>query len=234
MATREGLVAIASRAQNVMLTKTCENVEEALAEAEYNYYDVALLDLQVGYDSGILLGKKLLGVAPNIKVIIYSKEPSLVVAAEIFRQLYQKPGRRNRETGQLRQVENRPIFSLANSLFGYVLLKNITPAYLDRILLGIFQQPYLIDQEIADLLLERFQQHSLTPREVECGELISRAKSNAEIAQTLGISQQAVENLINSLYAKLGVGGTPKDPGRRVMVALKVLRWRGLSDYDTY
>lgn len=234
LAAREGLVAIANRTQNIMLVKTCEDGAEALIEAEYNYYDVALVDLQLGRDNGILVGRKLIEIAPNLRVIIYSKEASIVVAAEIFRHEYQKSGRERRGTGQMRQVENLASFALTSSLFGYVLLKNITPAYLDRTLTLAFQQPYLIDQEIVDLLLERFRQHALTPREIECSELISRAKSNAEIAQALGISQQAVENLINSLYNKLAIGGEPKDPGRRVMLALKMLRWHGLSEKEDY
>jgi pimeloyl-ACP methyl ester carboxylesterase/DNA-binding CsgD family transcriptional regulator len=45
----------------------------------------------------------------------------------------------------------------------------------------------------------------LTPRERELLDLIARARSNAEIAEELGISPRTVRNHITNIFAKLGV-----------------------------
>ena len=91
------------------------------------------------------------------------------------------------------------------------------------------QQVHLVDLEIINMLAERFNQLHLTPRELECSRLVSQARSNLDIAQHLGITVQAVENLINSLYNKFSIGGTPKDPGRRVLLAYAIQRYYGFD-----
>ena len=109
------------------------------------------------------------------------------------------------------------------------MLKNITPENFQRNLEVLKHRGSFVDPEILELLLERLHHYRLTPRELQCSEMISAGKSNREIAEQLGITRQAVENLINSLYHKLSIAGEPKDPGRRVLLALAVQDWRGLE-----
>lgn len=234
MATREGVVAILGRVPGVEVAKVCETAGEVLDEVRRRHYDLVMCDLQLGEENGIMLGRELLKIDPDLKVIIYTKETSTVIAAEVFRYEYSKP--------RLRRVlpvapaatpgTNGSVATLTpvvTGLHGYLLLKNITPFSFERNLEALYRQGNVVDPEILDLLLERLKRQSLTPREIECSELISQGKSNKEIAQQLGISQQAVENLINSLYNKLSITGEPKDPGRRVLLARTMERWRGLN-----
>ena len=57
----------------------------------------------------------------------------------------------------------------------------------------------------------------LTPREIEVVRLVVRGRSNAEIADCLGIQLQAVKSLLSALYGKLGVS-------TRLQLALLALR----------
>jgi DNA-binding CsgD family transcriptional regulator len=52
----------------------------------------------------------------------------------------------------------------------------------------------------------RVRGRSLTPREVEVMESISRGLRNADIAAALQLSQKTVKNHVNRIFAKLGAG----------------------------
>jgi DNA-binding NarL/FixJ family response regulator len=238
VATREGVAAILSRIPGVEVVRTCERGDEALEAVKQTHFDLAMTDLQLGEENGIVLGRQLMKLDHELKVIVYTKEASIVIAGEVFRHEYART-RSRRSSGTLTDPaasagENGSSLPLINTgLHGYLLLKNITPFSLERNLEILQQQGNVVDQEILDLLLERLKHQSLTPRESECSELISQGKSNKEIARQLGITQQAVENLINSLYNKLAITGEPKDPGRRVLLARTMERWRGLAREET-
>jgi DNA-binding NarL/FixJ family response regulator len=234
VATREGVIAILNRIPGVEVSKACEKGSEALEAVQQEHFDLALTDLQLGEENGIVLGRQLLKLDTNLKVIVYTKEASIVIAAEVFRYEYAQT-RPKRASGTATPPGSNPVEGtitlppISTGLHGYLLLKNITPLSLERNLDTLRQHGNVVDPEILDLLLERFKRQKLTPRETECSELISQGKSNKEIARQLGITQQAVENLINSLYNKLAITGEPKDPGRRVLLAYTMERWRGLT-----
>jgi DNA-binding NarL/FixJ family response regulator len=236
MATREGVVAILNRVPGIEVARVCETADEAREEIKKRHFDLVMCDLQLGEDNGIVLGRELLKINPDLKIVIYTKETSVVIAAEVFRHEYNKPRARRALTAVVAAANSNnnagnvsTLTPVSTGLHGYLLLKNITPLSFERNLDTLNRQGNVVDPEILDLLLERLKRQSLTPRETECSELISRGKSNKEIAQQLGISQQAVENLINSLYNKLSINGEPKDPGRRVLLARTMERWRGLT-----
>lgn len=235
MATREGVVAILNRVPGIDVRAICETPQDALTEVLEFPFHLALLDLQLGEENGIELGYELLKINPDLKIMVYTKESSVVIAAEIFRYEYNRPRTRRALPALVAAGANNTsgsVMTLApvtTTLHGYFLLKNLNPASFERNLEMLYRQGNVIDPEIQDLLQERLKRQSLTPRETECSELVSRGKSNKEISQQLGISLQAVENLINSLYNKLSITGEPKDPGRRVLLALTMQRWRGLE-----
>lgn len=62
----------------------------------------------------------------------------------------------------------------------------------------------------------------LTPRELDVLALIAEGRNNAGIAAELGVTEKAVENVINSLFAKLGLLPEP-DVHRRVLAVLLYL-----------
>jgi DNA-binding NarL/FixJ family response regulator len=62
----------------------------------------------------------------------------------------------------------------------------------------------------------------LTPRELDVLSCIAQGKNNAGIAATLDVSEKAVENIINSLFPKLGLLPEPT-VHRRVLAVLLFL-----------
>src|SRR4051794_3543990 len=91
MAIREGVVSVLKQTNQVEVVMACEQPEEALAEVAKRSFNLALIDLDLGPQNGILLGRQLLKLNPNLKVIIYTKEPSVVIAAEVYRHEYLNP-----------------------------------------------------------------------------------------------------------------------------------------------
>src|SRR6266849_4425090 len=73
---------------------------------------LVLSDLRLGSDNGIELGRTLLELAPGLRVVIYTQDPSWTLAAEIFRQEYDR--------GRVRRGESKRTKKLPG-LHGYAL-----------------------------------------------------------------------------------------------------------------
>src|SRR5436309_10882381 len=85
---------------------------------------LVLSDLRLGNDNGIELGRALLEIAPGLRVVVYTQDPSWALAAEVFRHEY--TSRRTAHSVSRRAVK-------ASGLHGYALFGNIEPLYLERI-----------------------------------------------------------------------------------------------------
>jgi DNA-binding NarL/FixJ family response regulator len=88
----------------------------------------------------------------------------------------------------------------------------------------------VIDPAVVEGLLNRQQTgvdrllDTLTDREREVLEVMAEGRSNAAIAETLFISNSAVEKHINSIFAKLGLSPGESETHRRVAAVLAFLR----------
>ena len=84
-----------------------------------------------------------------------------------------------------------------------------------------------LDPEVVALLLGRRRRHdpleSLTAREREVLGLMAEGRSNAAIAETLVVTERAVEKHVTSIFSKLGLPPTVEDH-RRVLAVLAYLR----------
>lgn len=131
----------------------------------------------------------------------------------------------------------------ANSLYAFELFKDGTSgmAYLlkDRVgdldeLLRALQEVVaggsVIDPLVVEGLLNRQKSSSdrlldtLTDREREVLSVMAEGRSNAAIAETLYISNSAVEKHINSIFAKLALSQDESETHRRVAAVLAFLR----------
>ena len=131
----------------------------------------------------------------------------------------------------------------ANSLYAFELFKDGTAgmAYLlkDRVgdldellraLREVTSGGSVIDPVVVEGLLNRQQSgddtllRTLTEREREVLEVMAEGRSNAAIAETLFISNSAVEKHINSILAKLGLAPGESETHRRVAAVLAFLR----------
>ena len=77
---------------------------------------LVLSDLRLGNENGIELGRTLLAMAPGLRVVIYTQDPSWTLAAEVFRREYTRRGTpRGQRSGK------------PSGLHGYALFENMEP-----------------------------------------------------------------------------------------------------------
>lgn len=131
----------------------------------------------------------------------------------------------------------------ANSLYAFELFRDGTSgvAYLlkDRVgdldellraLREVTSGGSVIDPQVVEGLLARRQRlagsklDTLTDREMDVLAAMAQGQSNAAVAESLFISQSAVEKHINSIFAKLGLSPEESDTHRRVAAVLTFLR----------
>ncbi len=136
----------------------------------------------------------------------------------------------------------------ANSLYAFELFKDGTAglAYLlkDRVgeldellraLREVVDGGSVIDPLVVEGLLNRQKTSgyrlldTLTDREQEVLGAMAEGRSNAAIAETLFISNSAVEKHINSIFAKLALSPDESDTHRRVAAVLAFLRDSGVG-----
>ena len=190
---------------------------------------LVLSDLHLGDDNGIELGRSLLEMAPGLRIVIYTQDPSWTLAAEVFRNEYSSARKdsspaRSRRTGK------------QHGLHGYALFTNIDPTYLEHIATVVVRHhETFIDQEVLNYLLKRLHGQRLTPRQEQCASLIASGLSNEDIALQMGFFNPRgkpnlgpLENLVSELYSFFAIEGPPSDPGRRVLLAHAYEAYTGL------
>jgi DNA-binding NarL/FixJ family response regulator len=223
---REGIAKIVEENGMMHVVGVATNGEEARHILETRSANLALIDLVLHGERGTSVGKELRRIYPDLKVIIYTREKSMVLAADIFR-----------ERKELAQP----------GLQGYILTRNISSSqYIQNVYEHIQQNGYFIDPDILHWHYQWAQIEPLTHREEECALLLAGGMGNAEIARQMVISNRRVENIISNLYLKFNIAGEPGDPSRRVLLAegikllyssrtpLKPLRIIILDDNDEF
>lgn len=179
---------------------------------------LVLSDLHLGPGNGIELGRSLLLMAPGLRVVIYTQDPSWTLAAEIFRQEYTRGGTHGSKSKRTKMLPG---------LHGYALFSNIQPSYLANIATTVvLRHETYIDPEVLDFLLKKLRGQRLTPRQEECASHIAKGLSNDDIALLMGFLNASgkpnigpLENLVSELYSFFAIEGAPSDPGRRVLLA---------------
>jgi DNA-binding NarL/FixJ family response regulator len=186
-----------------------------------------LSDLRLGDENGVELGRTLLEIAPGLRVVIYTQDPSWTLAAEVFRREYTRRGTpRSMVRGTNKQ----------SGLHGYALFNNMEPDYLEHIAqMVVMRNETFIDPEVLQYLLKKLRGQGLTPRQEECASLIAQGLSNDEIALRMGFfnakgapNMGPLENLVSELYNFFSIYGQPSDPGRRVLLAHAYEAYAGL------
>ncbi len=185
---------------------------------------LVLSDLRLGSSNGVELGRALLEIAPALRVVIYTQEPSWTLATEIMRSEYTRRGTPRRTS------KHQP------GLHGYALFSNMEPDYLAEIAATVVTRcSTFIDNEVLTYLLRKLRGSRLTPRQEECASLVAQGLSNDEIALRMGFlnaqgqpNMGPLENLVSELYTFFTIDGMPSDPGRRVLLAHAYEAYAGL------
>jgi DNA-binding NarL/FixJ family response regulator len=203
---REALGQILERMPGIELAGVHEDLDSALAAIDNDPPDVVLTDIRMpptGTDEGVRLARSLRETNPAVGVVVLSQyaQPSYALALL--------------ESGSAGRA--------------YLLKERIgDPAQLGSAIEAVAMGGSVVDPKVIELLVQRQtssappQLASLTPREREVLAAIAEGKSNSAIAESLVLTKRAVEKHINSIFAKLDLGGAD-DVSRRVKAALMFL-----------
>ncbi len=195
---REGITKVVEASGRMRVVGAVSSGTEAAEIIRREPVQLALIDLVLQREHGTHVGRQLLNLYPPMNVIIYTREKSMVLAAEIFRE--------EKELGQ-------------PGLQGYLLTRNISSSeYLLQVYERVLENGYFIDPDVLRWHYQFARLEQLTPREEECALLVARGLSNSQVAEAMVVSRRRVENLINSLYQKFQILGESGDPGRRVIL----------------
>jgi DNA-binding NarL/FixJ family response regulator len=173
---RAGLSSMLGKHKAVEISGVAASAEEAFAMLSHRSVDVILLDLRMPKMSGIDMLHVLSRQASPPKVLILS---SFEFEEEIFR-------------------------SVQAGARGY-LLKEMSRDEIVAAITAVHAGRRYFPPSIAARLSERTHRSSLSARELEILELLTKGLTNKEIGDAFGISKHTVRNHINNITQKLEV-----------------------------
>jgi DNA-binding NarL/FixJ family response regulator len=203
---REGLVHLFERVEEIDLLGACGSYDELLALVDEDPPDVVLTDIRMPpthTDEGIRAARAIRERHPKVGVVVLSQYSSPAYAHAVF------------EDGSEARA--------------YLLKDRITEV--DELLYAIeavARGGSVVDPKIVEeLVATRARKHrslldSFTDRERQILAEIATGKSNIAIANTLFLSERAIEKHSNSIFLKLGLVQEP-DLNRRVKAVLLYL-----------
>ena len=173
---RAGLSSMLGKQAGLKLVGSAASAEEALAVLEHTPTDVVLMDLRMPKMSGIDALHVIRRLVSPPRVVILS---SFEFEEEIYRAV--QAGAR-----------------------GYM-LKETSRDNIVAAIVAVHAGRQYFPPAIANRLADRTHRSTLSPRELEILELLSRGFTNKEIGRAFGISRYTVRNHINSINQKLDV-----------------------------
>jgi DNA-binding NarL/FixJ family response regulator len=203
---RDGLSRSLAQADGVELVGVAGSLSELLTAVERELPDVVLTDIRMppgNTDEGIRAARQLRAEHPRIGVVVLSQYADPTYAHALF------------EHGSDRRA--------------YLLKDRV--ADVDEVIFAVeavARGSSIVDPKIVEALVAARSRSSrsalehLTGREREILAEIATGKSNAAIANTLFLSERAVEKHSNSIFSKLGLTEEP-DVNRRVKAVLLYL-----------
>ncbi len=202
---RQGLRRVLEAAPDVVVLAECSDGDELLAAVDADAPDVVLTDVRMppsGADEGIRIANRLRRTHPQVGVVVLSQFVEFEYALALL------------EHGSDRR--------------GYLLKDRVNDRRrVMRAVRDVAAGGSAFDSRIVDALVTRQRadsspMHTISPREREVLAEVAQGKSNAAIADSLGLSKGAVEKHINSIFGKLGLAGA-QDVSQRVKAALMFL-----------
>jgi len=184
---REGLAAVLG-AHGVEVIGQAADGETAIALFERERPDVSVVDLRMRPMDGVEITAALRARDANARVVLLTTYDT---DEEVFR-------------------------GLQAGAASY-LLKDVDSAELVKTLHLVHLGRKVIAPEIAAKLAHHVSSESLTPRQTEVLLSLAHGRSNAEIAETLFISEGTVKAHIKAILAKLGA----RDRTQAVMIAIR-------------
>ena len=186
---RDGLKAMMLNAGEYTFLWEASNSQEALNEIEKEIPDVLLMDISIGFESGITLTKVLLEKYPDLRVVALS----------------------------MHHEDHYIIDILEVGAKGY-LLKDAGSDEMNRAVKAVAEGETYYSNHVSNVLIKHITKGTrpkdksikapLTKREIEVLTMIAQEHSNPEIAQKLFISIRTVDTHRRNLLDKLQVKNT--------------------------
>ncbi len=183
---RLGLATLLEDVPGVSIVGEAGSAQEALHACERLDPDLVILDIRLPDQPGVEVCRHIVERWPHIKVIILTSFANDSLIAE----------------------------AIAAGAAGYV-LKQVGNEELLRAIEAVRRGEALLDPQVTRRVLQRMRQterlldasafRNLSQREIEVLLLVSRGKSNPEIAEALALSEKTVRNHVSSLLAKLSM-----------------------------
>ena len=206
---REGVSMLLEEAGYELLASV-ETFDELIAAVDAHDPDVVVTDIRMPptqTDEGVRAARQIRSTHPETGVIVLSQyvEPDYALA----------------------------LFEDGSDRLAYLLKERVADmAHLEEAIDRVSSGGSVVDPKVVDALVEGRikRQHSkldrLTDRETEVLSEVASGKSNAAIAETLFLSERAVEKHINSILTKLDLP-VDANSNRRVQAVLLYLAERG-------
>ena len=174
---REGLVAIMSRVADMRVVAEAKDGVEAVAQYEQTRPDVSLLDLEMPRLSGLDVIRKIREQDNQAAIVVLTTYAG----------------------------DERIHRALEAGASAYVLKDAQTEVVLDAIRKVHAGDVFIDPTAAAELARHAISGETLSDREVEVLRLISRGKSNKEIAAVLFVAESTVKTHVAAIYQKLKV-----------------------------
>ncbi|HWU32791.1 MAG TPA: response regulator transcription factor [Marmoricola sp.] len=182
---RRGLAALLSTLNDVAVASSAPHLQSAVELAEAGEFDIVVVDVSLGQDSGIGLCERVKELQPEVKVV-------MLTASESGADLYD---------------------SVQAGASGY-LLKSSSFNEVAEAIRAVVRGQSMISPVMASKLLEEFRRASdpdpeasrrrrLSDRELEVLRLVARGMNNRDVAKALAISENTVKNHMRSILDKL-------------------------------
>ena len=198
MLVREGIRQVLDRQPDLTVAAVCSDLPTLLAAVDADAPDVVVTDVRMppdARDEGIQAATPFRTTHPAMGVVVLSQ--------------YAEPG------------YAQALLADGSAGRAYLLKERVSePDQLADAVRAVARGGSVIDAAVVEVLVASSGRSrssrlaSLSPRELEVLDQIARGKSNAAVAQTLFLSERAIEKHINALFAMLGLSPEP-DVNRR-------------------
>ncbi len=173
---RIGLRSVFGYEPDIEVVAEAKNGIEAVREAERTRPDVAVVDLMMPHKDGVAATREILAAVPSVKVLILTTFGTSDGIAHAL------------ETGA-----------------SGAMMKTADDGMIVSAIRRLAKGGRYISPDVRRQMEESPPVARLSQRQEEVLRAIAHGKSNKDIANTLGIRQDSVEDIANTLYAKLGV-----------------------------
>lgn len=173
---RDGLASILTSQPDLSVVAEAGTGREAVEQFKQHKPDVLILDLRMPDGDGIQTIKELVELDPAVTILVLTTYDN-----------------------------EEDIFSaLESGARGYI-LKDTTREEIIEAVRQVHAGNRYLPSAVAARLADRMIRPSLTPRELDVLRLVSRGRTNKEMAVAMFISEETVKSHMKGLFQKLGV-----------------------------